>query len=186
MKNLKEEIKKKIKRPLSEDDIKKAVKLMGGKVKIISYLDLDKYRDIDSLFSNYKYVVLLYTADESKVGHWVLLIRHKKDEVELFDSYAYKLDNLLKFFKKDGREMFPKLTEILYNSGVKKCHHITERLQRLRDDVGTCGKFVILRILFDLEGLSLADMVKAIKKNRHFKKGYWDGYVQFVLDPLTE
>ena len=179
------DIKKEIGRPLSEDEIKSALNKIKEKAKIISYLDLEKYPSIDSLFGSYKYIVLLYTADESKVGHWVLLIRHAKDRIELFDSYAYRPDNLLKFFKKNGKEMFPLLSSLLYRSNVKKLEFNTTRLQRLRNDVGVCGRWVILRILFDACGYSLADFLKIVKKNKAFKKGTYDGWSVLMTQGLV-
>ena len=175
-----EELKRQIKRPLSEDEIRKAVKILGSKVKIIAYPDLEKYRDINSLFGTYKYVVLLYTSDESKVGHWCLLIKHSKNQIELFDSYAYRPDNLLKFFKKNGKEMYPFLSALLLRSGIKDLIFSNTRLQRLRNDIGVCGRWCIVRIFYDLEGESLADMIRDVKSNKHFPKGYWDGWVTYL------
>lgn len=180
-----ETLKYEIKRPLSEDEIRKGLKKLGVKVKIISYLDLEKYDSINSLFGNHKYIVLLYTSDEGKVGHWVCLIRHSKDKIELFDSYAYRPDNLLKFFKKNGREMYPLLSHLLLKSGVKDLIFSNTRLQRLRNDVGVCGRWCIVRILYDLNGLSLADMIRDIKRNKHFPKGYWDGFSVFMTKDLV-
>jgi hypothetical protein len=187
-----ETLKREIKKPLSEDEIRKAVKKIGSKVKIIAYPDLQKYDSINSLFGsrgsaepNYKYIVLLYTADEKKTGHWVLLIKHSNDKIELFDSYAYRPDNLLKFFKKNGREMYPLLSHLLLKSGVRDLIFSTTRLQRLRNDIGVCGRWCIVRILYDLEGKSLADMLKDIRRNKHFPKGYYDGWVVYMTMDLV-
>lgn len=174
-----------IARPLSDDEIAKAVRKLGGKIKIISYPDLERYRTIDDLFQNYKYICLLYTSDPSKTGHWVLLIRHKEDEVEIFDSYGYRPDNLLKFFKKNGKEMYPLLSDLLYRSGIEKVHHMTIRLQRLRNDIGTCGRYVIVRVFYDLVGKTLKDMVRDIKRNKYFPKGHYDGWVFFMTKDLV-
>ena len=180
-----ETLKREIKRALSEDEIKIAVKKLGGKVKIVSYPELENYDSINSLFGKHKYIVLLYTADEAKVGHWVLLIKHSPSKIELFDSYAYRPDNLLKFFKKGGREMPAYLSELFLNSGIKTVIFSKKRLQRLRNDVGVCGRYVVVRILYDLEGKSLEDMLKDIKRNKHFPKGHYDGFITFMTMDLV-
>jgi hypothetical protein len=178
-------LKSEIKRALSEDEIKSAVNKLGAKVKIIAYPELEKYRDVNDLFGKYKYIVLLYTADEAKVGHWVLLIKHSKTQIELFDSYSYRPDNLLKFFKKNGKEMYPYLSALLLRSGIKDLIFSNTRLQRLRNDVGVCGRWCIVRIFYDLEGDSLADMIRDVKSNKHFPKGYWDGFVTYLTMDLV-
>lgn len=181
----KEKLKHEIRRPLSEDEIRRAVKKLGTKVKIIAYPDLEKYKDISSLFGTYKYIILLYTADESKIGHWVCLIKHSPSKIELFDSYAYRPDNLLKFFKKNGREMYPLLSHLLLKSGVRDLIFSNTRLQRLRNDVGVCGRWCIVRILYDLEGKSLADMIRDVKRNKYFPRGYYDGFAVFMTMDLV-
>lgn len=179
-------IKKEVKRPLSEDEIRSAVKKLGSKVKIISYLDLEKYKNVSSLFGNYKYVVLLYTADEASVGHWVLLIRHPKNVIEVFDSYAFRPDNILKFFKKNGKEMYPYLSSLLLRSGIKDIIFSNTRLQRMNKLSGVCGRWAIVRILYDLNKKSLADMIRDVKKNKHFSKGHYDGWVVLMTMDLIK
>jgi len=180
------ELKYQIARPLSEDDIRLAIKKLKTKIKIISYPELERYKSINELFGKYKYISLLYTSDESKVGHWVLLIKHSPQEIELFDSYAYKPDNLLKFFKKNNKiEMFPLLTSLLNESGIKKLHYSKKRIQRLRNDIGVCGRWVIIRVIYDLLGLTLADMIKDVKNNKFFKKGFYDGFAVLMTMDLV-
>jgi hypothetical protein len=180
------ELKYQIARPLSEDDIRLAIKKLKTKIKIISYPELERYKSINELFGKYKYISLLYTSDESKVGHWVLLIKHSPQEIELFDSYAYKPDNLLKFFKKNNKiEMFPLLTSLLNESGIKKLHYSKKRIQRLRNDVGVCGRWIIIRVIYDLLGLTLADMIKDVKNNKFFKKGFYDGFAVLMTMDLV-
>ena len=181
-----EYVKRQVKRPLSDSDIVSAVNKIGGKIKILSYPELQNYSNIKELFGSYKYIALLYTADPRKVGHWVLLIKHNNKEIELFDSYGYiGPDKLLKFFKKEGKELYPYLTNLLEKSGIKKLHHSAVRLQRLTNESGTCGRWVILRVFYDLIGLGLVDMIRDIKSNQFFPKGHYDGYVVFLTQDLV-
>lgn len=131
---------------LSGEDIKR---LLKGRCKIVTYPDLKQYKTIEDLLSPWGYCVLLYMTS-ANYGHWTCIIQHK-DRIEFFDSYAMIPDTEFKEIPKEDRYKynfhgFPYLTKLLYNSGYTiEYNHVP--LQKLDDDVSTCGRHVAVRLL---------------------------------------
>jgi hypothetical protein len=139
------DIKTLVKRGTYAKDLKK---MLGGKIKLLNYRQLQKYSTIEDVLYPYDAVILLY---ETKIdrGHWVCVFNHN-NLVEHFDSYGYSPDGELKFvpsyFRKTHYGKIPHLTELLYNS-KKRVRFNEFRLQKLSKDVATCGRWVVARLL---------------------------------------
>lgn len=172
------EIKRELSRPLSEGDIIDALARYDIPIKTMSYTELKDYDSIDDLFEGYKYIALLYTDNPEEVGHWVLLIRHKDDEIELFDSYGIKPDNQLNFVSKK-KNLFPYLTKILKDNNIHKLHYSIKRLQTMNDNIGTCGRHLIWRALTDHFGYTLPQHIKMLKENPYGKQ-YIDPFIYLL------
>lgn len=145
---------------------KDMLEAVGGKSKIITYPDLDNYNSIEDLLDPYGAIFLLYEYQKG-VGHWTLLFR-QGDTIEHFDSYNYKPDEEFKFipdyFRKVNDMMYPKLTKMLYDSG-KDIHYNNFELQADGDNIATCGRWCITRLMFkDMNIDQFHDMFQFLKK----------------------
>jgi len=142
--------------------------LLDNKTKIVTYPELQKYNSIDKLLSPYDNVVILYETKKN-YGHWVCLIKHKKDNViEFMDSYGLMPDDELKFvpmhFRISNDELKSHLTALLYNCpyDVEYNHYKLQKNTRdVNRKIATCGRHVAVRLLF--RQLRLEPYIKLIK-----------------------
>lgn len=139
-------IKKMKKEAYSGRDILKAC---DWKTKIVKYSELKKYDSLDELLNPFGCVVLLYET-RPNYGHWVCIIRHKDSSVEFYDSYGIfiddQLDNIDVVMRKRLGVNYPYLSELLVNSGSKIVFN-KYRLQKMKNDINSCGRHVAFRII---------------------------------------
>ena len=135
----------------SGDDL---MNFIDNKANMLTYDELHKYKNIDDCLGKHGVLVLLFLT-KPHYGHWTCLIKHGKNKLEFFDSYNYKPDDELGFipesFKKESKQDYPYLTELLYNSGYDIEYNHTQLQERTKDvnyKVATCGRHVGCRILF--------------------------------------
>lgn len=122
---------------------------LDGKVNIMSYSDLMKYNNIDDALGKYGALVLLYESRDN-YGHWTLVFKRNKNTIEHFDSYGIIPDDQFdyidpNFLMKEGINE-PYLTHLLYKSGYN-VEYNDYKLQEMDNNIKTCGKWVILRLL---------------------------------------
>jgi hypothetical protein len=146
--------------PLSNRQISE---FLNNDVTIIIYRNLKNYKNINQLFSKSNNVVLLYETSPN-VGHWITIINHD-DHVEFFDSYGFKPDLEKKMIN----------TKYLQNSGQinnyvikllqdthKKVIYNEKPLQQRKDNISTCGRHCITRII--LKNIPLVKYQKMLLK----------------------
>lgn len=111
------------------------------KVRWITYDELAKYKNLDQLMELGVCVILLQieAPQKPKVGHFIVLLDHGK-HFEHFDSYGLTMDQELSITQEHH------LTNIFKRSR-KPIIDNTKRLQTLREDVNTCGRWVVARLL---------------------------------------
>lgn len=153
--------KKSKKYPLSNNDI---YKLVDGKVRILPYSELANYDDIDKVLGYHEAAVILYET-KNNFGHWTLIFKNEDGKtIEHFDSYGLFPDDELKFvpenFRKENNEYYPILTYLLMKSPYKKVYN-NHRLQEKDNDVNTCGRHVVSRLIY--RDLDIDDYFKMIK-----------------------
>jgi len=140
--------KNKLNYSLTNTDIEKYL----GTGHIIKYSDLNKYQNIDQAFGDNNFLIVLIESHRNS-GHWVCLLRYNDGTIEQFDSYSGKIDSELKFItssmKRNLHENNCILTQLLRN---RKTIWSKYRYQKLDNDVDTCGRWIILRILMFVEG----------------------------------
>ena len=133
---------------LTNKDIEKFL----GPDHIIKYSELSKYDDIDDVFGNNNFVVVLIVSKLNS-GHWTNLLRYNDGTIECFDSYSGKIDDELKYvtntMKHNLHEIDYTLTELLHK---RKTIWSKYRYQRLEGGIDTCGRWVILKIIMFVEG----------------------------------
>ena len=130
---------------LSDTDIRS---LLGTDIKITSYPDLANVSDINQLFDRKGRAIVFFPQDGPNVGHWCAMIRDGR-EIEFFDSYG-KYPDTQKPDAHEQRELGmdrPLLTKLLENSGCRVIYNKVA-LQKTKDDVQTCGRHVVVRLLY--------------------------------------
>jgi len=147
--------------PLSKTDIER---IFNGKIKVLLYSDIKKYKSIDELLYPFNRVCILYYWKKYH-GHWVCVFRNKNGNVEIFDSFGTWIDDTLKQinndFRKNTNQDFKYLTYLLYKGG----RHVEYNDEKLQDDrASTCGRWCVYRMLRnDLTIEHFCDLFKNIK-----------------------
>ena len=146
--------------PLGDDDINK---ILEPDTHIFTYPYLKQVKDIDEIFDPYGRAMMLYLTENKNTGHWVCLIR-RPDEIEFFDPYGEPVDKQLTWVGKGKRTQLeqdrPLLSKLLREKGVDVVCNKT-KFQLVDDDVATCGRHCVIRLLFkDLPLPKYAEMIK--------------------------
>lgn len=119
---------------------------VSEKCRWLEYDDILKYQSLQQLMSLGACVILLEIESRvaPKVGHFILLLDHG-DHYEHFDSYGLNMDEERAITQEHH------LTNIFKNSR-KPIVDNSKKLQALREDINTCGRWVVARLLLrDLE-----------------------------------
>jgi hypothetical protein len=131
--------------PFSNTDIEDGC---DGKVKIIRYEDIYKFKTLDELLSPYNAVCILYQT-KPNYGHWCCLFR-VGNLVEFHDPYGYKIDEQLEFinpeFRKKSNQNYPYLSKLMLQSPYKLSYN-NKKLQKRANDVSSCGRHCCLRLI---------------------------------------
>ena len=128
---------------LSDGDIRK---LLGNGIKITTYPDLENIDRIDELFDKHGRAILFVPQQNEQQGHWTALIKRGKT-IEFFDPYGEppeaQKDTLSESHLEQMKMNEPLLAELLTNNPYNK-----EQLQELKNDVNTCGRHAVARLLY--------------------------------------
>ena len=94
--------------------------LLNKKIRILTYPELIKYKNINDVLYPNGCFILLYMA-KPNYGHWCCVIKHH-DNIEFFNPYGDglpddELSNIPAHFRKISNQSYPHLTWLLYNSG---------------------------------------------------------------------
>jgi hypothetical protein len=122
--------------PMSDYDLRQ---LLGNNITIRTNRQIENETDIDNLFDNEGRLILLYTPDDPKFGHWVCLIRNA-DSIYYFDPYGDKPD-----LPGDLNGRPPVLTNLLKEKGLPVFYN-THPYQKLKEDIATCGRWCAVRL----------------------------------------
>lgn len=158
------------KKPLSSEDI---LTICENGANLLTYPELTKYKTLDEALGRKRALILLYETEQN-YGHWVCVFKLNSNTIEHFDPYGLKPDKELKFvpanYRKVSGQDYPHLTALLYNSGYEITYN-EYKLQKMKKDTNTCGRWVAMRIamrmlpleefvkLFKLKGLTPDDVV---------------------------
>jgi RNA binding exosome subunit len=125
---------------------------------ILLYSDLSRYKSINHLLPKKKDFKIILIEEKQLQGHWIAILRYG-NTIEVFNSYGTKPSselNLLSKHQKEALNENVKWLNLLLNKAIPKFNVIynTKRFQKLKSDSGqevnTCGRFVLLRILMFL------------------------------------
>jgi len=132
---------------LSDDDIKR---LLGSDIKITTYPDLEHTTNVDELFDSRGRAIIFFPQQSQQSGHWTCMIK-KGRKIEFFDPYGEKPDaqkSGLSHRKLEQLHMDrPLLGTLLLDSPYPITFNKVQ-LQELNDDVQTCGRHCVCRLLY--------------------------------------
>jgi hypothetical protein len=164
------DINKRLSQFISSDDI---ARYLGtdGLNKIVKYGNLDDYKNIEELLDNNDYKIILIES-QPNVGHWTCLLRYDKT-IEWFNSYGlipsvdinFIDDTINKHLDQDIRHL-----NILFDECKDRYELIynKQRLQKLDNNIATCGRWVLFRILmfnfYKLDLLKFLELISLLKK----------------------
>jgi len=131
---------------LSDADIQHA---LDPDTNIFTYPYLENVKHIDEVFDEQGRAMMLFLTKSQNAGHWIALIK-KGNTIEFFDPYGTPPDGQKKWMTK--RQLIeldqdkPLLTNLLKSSGYKITYNKVP-YQKDRDDINTCGRHAITRLL---------------------------------------
>lgn len=132
---------------LSDSDIRT---LLGSGTKITTYPELEGVRSIDELFDRKGRAILFVPQTDETTGHWTCLIKRGRT-IEFFDPYGEppesQKDTIPSSLLERMRMKEPLLADLLLESPYKLIFN-KEQVQELADDVQTCGRHCVSRLLF--------------------------------------
>lgn len=125
-----------------------------GKIPIIRYPDLIKYKSLNQALNNkFNAFVLFYETENSNVGHWCCCFRNPDNSISYFDSYGLSPLDDLDHISQQIRVKLKEITPYLPNL-IKKAVQAGETVfinkndyQSWKSDVSTCGKHSSVRLL---------------------------------------
>jgi hypothetical protein len=176
---------------------KEVMKLAGKDSKVITYPEIQDYDSIPQLFGRKNKVIILYLNEKNGnnyVGHWVLLLRCKRNGktiIEFNDSYSNYIDEYFDDIPKSKRKSLDQehgyLSRLLYDyckdNDKVELHYNEYPFQKLKENVNTCGRWVGLRGKFSQ--VPLEDYQNAFKKLKG--EGYdLDKIITIATDKLLE
>ena len=155
--------KNRIEYSLSNVDIERYV----GRGHIIKYSDLSNFDNIDDVFNGNSFVIVLIESKPFS-GHWVTMLRYD-NIVESFDSYGGSIDNELSFISKEMKnklgENEKSILNLLKNSSYKVVIN-KYKFQSEQNNVDTCGRYCVLRILmFACGNMQLKEFTNWFRKS---------------------
>ena len=160
---------------LNIDDINK---IIGYKINMITYDDLDKINNIEELFNkDLGNACLILVRNAPRSGHWIILVKNNRD-ITFFDSYGGFIDDQLDY---TPVKYYPKLSKLLLkylNKNPKRVHYNDYQLQQLKEGVSTCGRWCALYCKF--RDIDIDDFVNIMKK---YKK---EVNLDYLVTLLTE
>ena len=161
-----EEIKRRLRTPLSDDDVDKYFE--GHKTEILKYSALENFNTIDELMPKpFDYKIILIETKQNQ-GHWVLLMKIN-NTIEYFNSYGVNADIQKNSLNKMMNRMLGQkedfVTRLIRNS--KKKYVINNiPFQNKNPEIATCGRWCIIRILTaEKTGMDLTDFTRYILNN---------------------
>lgn len=149
-----------------------------SQIRLMTYDELAKMRSMEEVFNMGRtpIVMLLYVHSSSNhetVGHWSLLLwRQGGVEVEFFDSYGQKPDDMLFNIERSVRAKLSQdeshlcclLADYLARYPSRIVVSSSKPLQRDKEGINTCGRYVGYRARH--WGLSLIQFEKLLERCR--------------------
>lgn len=137
---------------LSNSDIKQIL----PNVKIFTYPDLNNVLNIDELFrpdeNGIDTAIMLYLTVSENIGHWIGLIK-KGSTIEMYDPYGSSPERLKDTLNVSNPRLLQKQPKHLLRKIAKQSGYVLKHNPKIvqpimNTDVATCGRHIIMRLLF--------------------------------------
>ena len=156
---------------LSGTDI---LRITDNKTNIYKYEDLENVQYLDEIFNLYGAAIILYQTAE-KYGHWVSLIKKSNKLLEFYDPYGINVDDELNIdnnyhLRIHGGKLVPHLTSLIEKGGWRVEVNKTQ-IQKIKEDVNTCGRYCALRVRF--KNLSMLKFNNLFLNNKCYDSDFW-------------
>jgi hypothetical protein len=161
---------------LSSSDIKR---ILGNDIKIIPYPDLKKYNNIEDIFDTKGRCVLFLIENKNGInenGHWQCIFR-TGETINFFDSYGLAPNAWNKYISKTIQSKLNEIAGTMLMPLLKKAsdkgfkifyNHV--KLQKMANDVNTCGDFVSTRLIKkDLSHYQFIEFLNNLKQSYNVK-----------------
>lgn len=169
---------------LTNDDIQR---ILDPDTNILTYPQFNSMNDIDECFDSLGRCVFLFLTTSPSSGHWSCMFKRNNNTIEYFDSYGGKPEAPRSWLTKDQLEGLGQSERSLWNLLKKsgyKVYYNTFPYQKNRDDLNTCGRWCVARLICkDLSNLQFYNVVKNGMKEKGFK-GTDDWVADFTHDIL--
>jgi len=125
--------------------------MVDNKSNLLAYAELHKYENIDDVLGKFGSCIILYQTDSEFEGHWTCLFVSDSNPTHLlfFDSYALKIDTELsksEFNKSLHKGQIVPHLKILIDNSKYSVTSNNIPLQKDRENISTCGRYVATRI----------------------------------------
>ncbi len=145
-----------------------------GAGKVIKYSELADYSNINDLLPNDKDFKILLIESSTNRGHWCCIMKYK-NIIEYFNSYGTKPEYDFKFIPTFVKHLLGQGGNLLSNLlktklPNQKVFYNKKKLQVINDDINTCGRHCIARLLAMLVGYELDDYIVKVEEKVEEKK----------------
>jgi hypothetical protein len=179
---------------LTGDDIQK---VLGYNIKLIPYPELKKYSSIFDCFDDRGRCVLFLIenkVDNTLSGHYQCLTLHNDGErriIEFFDSYGLSPAGWNKYIPESIQQKLNELSGTMLIPLLKKASETGakiiynhNKLQKMANDVDTCGRFVCTRLINHALPLSQFIIYLDKLKSEYQVKTYDQAVSQYIYNIL--
>jgi hypothetical protein len=147
---------------LSGEDI---ITICNGEANLLTNSEICKMSSIDDVLGQHEACVILYDRKNGEAGHWSCIFRISDNFLEFFCPYGIKPDEACEFTGAKSHLID------LVNKGGYKIMYNDKQLQKYKDDVNVCGRYVGLRIA--LRDMPLKDFIDLFTKNKCYTPDFW-------------
>lgn len=117
-----------------------------NKYEVVVYEDIVKYKSLKDLLGPNKGVILLYETTSKYAGHWTCVWISEQNKIMFFDSYGFAPDEEIKYSQYLINSVQKRLLTSLFIKDGRNIEFNKYRLQKWKNKVNTCGRWVALRI----------------------------------------
>lgn len=153
--------------------------------KILKYNEFKKFKNLNQIIPNNKdYIIILYETSPNS-GHWCCLMNYD-DNYEYFDSYGKEPSNPLSWNNPNVNIMLgqdkPYLNYLIESSN-KDTYYNDIDYQSTKNDINTCGRHCIFRILCMLKkNYNLKQYYKFMKSLKNKSNEQYDSIVSYMIN----
>jgi hypothetical protein len=142
----------------------------GVEGQILKYSDLANYNTIDELLPKPRDFRIILIEDSVNKGHWCCILKYD-NTIEWFNPYGIRPDAQKNLLGKVRNIMLGQerdyMTELMEKSKGYKLIYNKKKLQKLKEGINTCGRWIILRVICMKDMLmDLKDFIKMVSDTK--------------------